>query len=95
MKEFLRKHVPKSDQKEIDEEFKKNDIYTKFMQYKRAKHHNPVYVYGKREQFQADTVKFPDPLMKKASRGITNLLVIIDKRNKKNCLRHVSRIRYD
>lgn len=24
VKEFLRKHVPKSDQKEIDEEFKKN-----------------------------------------------------------------------
>lgn len=63
---------------QVDEELKKNDIYTKFLQYKRAKHHNPVYVYGKREQFQADTVKFPDPLMKKASRGNTNLLVIID-----------------
>lgn len=61
----------------VDEEFKKNDIYTKFKQYKRAKHHNPVYVYRKREQFQADIVKFQDPLMLKAS-GVSNLLVIID-----------------
>ena len=62
----------------IEEQFKKNDIYTKFYQYRKAKHHNPIYVYRKREQFQADTVKFPDPLMMKATNNVGNLLVIID-----------------
>ena len=38
-------------QKDIDDEFKRNDIYSRFKQYKRAKHHNPVYVYKKRELF--------------------------------------------
>ena len=64
--------------KKIDDEFKKNDIYTKFYQYRKAKHHNPIYVYRKREQFQADSVKFPDPLMLKATNNIGYLLVIID-----------------
>ena len=63
---------------QIDTQFKENDIYTKFLQYKRAKHHNPVYVYRKRDQFQADTVKFTDPLMLKATGNVANLLVIID-----------------
>ena len=62
----------------IDEQFKKNDIYTKFYQYRKAKHHNPIYVYRKREQFQADVIKFPDPLMMKATNNVANLLVIID-----------------
>lgn len=63
---------------DIDEQFKKNDIYTKFLQYKRAKHHNPVYVYRKRQQFQADTIKFTDRLMMRATGNVANLLVIID-----------------
>ena len=63
---------------QIDEEFKKNDIYTRFRQYKRAKKHNPVYVYRKREQFQADVIKFTDQSMLRASGNVANLLVIID-----------------
>ena len=62
----------------IDEQFKKNDIYTKFYQYRKAKHHNPTYVYRKREQFQADVIKFPDPLMLEASKNVANLLIVID-----------------
>ncbi len=38
--------------KKIDDEFKKNDIYTKFYQYRKAKHHNPIYVYRKRNSFK-------------------------------------------
>ena len=65
-------------QKDIDDEFKRNDIYSRFKQYKRAKHHNPVYVYKKREQFQADCIKFGDPLMLEATNQTTHLLVVID-----------------
>ena len=66
------------DNKTIDNQFKKNNIYSRFKQYRRLKHHNPVYVYRKREQFQADTIKFNDPLMMRATGNVVYLLVIID-----------------
>ena len=66
------------DKKVIDDQFNKNDIYTRFYTFRKAKLHNPTYVYRKRELWQADVIKFPDPLMKKATGGIANLLVIID-----------------
>ena len=62
----------------INNQFKKNDIYTKFKQYRKARTHNPIYVYRKREQFQADCVKFPDPLMLQATENVGYLLVVID-----------------
>ena len=66
------------DKKVIDDQFDKNDIYTRFYTFRKAKLHNPTYVYRKRELWQADVIKFPDPLMKKATGGIVNLLAIID-----------------
>lgn len=71
-------HYDRISKETIDEEFKKNDIYTRFYQYRRSKYHNPVYVYHKREQFQADTVVFSDPLMMKATKNVKYLLVVID-----------------
>ena len=62
----------------IEEAFKRNDIYTRYYQYRRARYNNPVYVYRKREQFQADVIFFSDPLMVKASKNMKYLLVIID-----------------
>ena len=62
----------------IDKAFKKNNIYTKFFQYRRSKYHNPTYVYRKREQIQVDTIVFPDPLMLKATKNTKYLLVFID-----------------
>ena len=62
----------------IDNEFKKNDIYSKFYQYMKAKFHNPIFVYHKREQFQADVIKFTDPLMMQATKNVANLLVVLD-----------------
>lgn len=70
-------HYSDVSKKDIDQAFVKNDIYTKFHPYKKPREYNPVYVYRKRQLFQADTVKFTDPLMKKAT-GKSNLLVIID-----------------
>ena len=40
--------------KQIEDSFQRNDIYTRFRQFKKAKIHNPVIVYKKRDQFQAD-----------------------------------------
>ena len=70
-------HYEDVSRKTIDEAFKHNDIYSKFKQHKKPRHHNPVYVHRKRQLFQADTVKFNDPLMLEAT-GIPNLIVIID-----------------
>ena len=61
----------------IEEAFQKNDIYTRFVQYKRSKYHNPVYVANKRDQMQADIIMFTDPLMQEASKH-KYLLVVID-----------------
>ena len=61
----------------INEEYKKLDTYSKFKEYRRPKYFNPVYVHGKREQFEADVVKFNDRLMVDAT-GHSNLLVLID-----------------
>ena len=63
--------------KNIDQAFVKNNIYSQFRAYKKPGEYNPVYVYRKRQLFQADTVKFTDPLMQRAT-GKANLLVIID-----------------
>ena len=49
-----------------------------FKQFKRRKTHNPVYVYAKRDQWQADVCYFKDPLMINASGGFRFLLVVID-----------------
>lgn len=62
----------------IDEEFKKNDIYSRFHQYRKSKHYNPTYVYKKRDQFQADCIFFKDALMMKATGNTAYLLVVID-----------------
>lgn len=61
----------------IDEAFEKNDIYTRFIQFKRSKYHNPVYVANKRDQMQADIIMFTDPLMQEASKH-KYLLIVID-----------------
>ena len=71
-------HYKDTPKQTIDKSFKKNDIYSRFFQYKRSKYHNPTYVYRKREQFQADIVMFSDPLMLAATKNTKYLLVVID-----------------
>ena len=60
-------HYKDLDKKTIEEAFTKNDIYTQFYQFRKAKFYNPTYVYRKRELWQADVVKFPDKMMMKAT----------------------------
>jgi hypothetical protein len=64
--------------KEIEENFKHNEIYSRFKQFRKTKKQNPVYVYAKREQFQADVCFFNNPLMVKSTKGVKYLLVVID-----------------
>jgi len=64
--------------KQIDNEFKKIDIYSKFRQYKKPTNYSPIYVRKKRQCFEADIVKFTDRLMLEATKNVANLLTIID-----------------
>ena len=57
---IFRSYKKYGDKKIVNESFKKNDVYTRFKQIRRAKYFNPVYVYRKREQFQADIVFYQE-----------------------------------
>lgn len=57
----------------MDDEFKNIDTYSQFKQYRRNKYHSPVYVYKKRQQFQADNIKFTDQYMLEATGNVANL----------------------
>ena len=47
----------------ISTKLAKNDIYTRFKQYRKPVKYSPIYVFKKRELFQADVVFFTDPEM--------------------------------
>lgn len=64
--------------KQIDSSFHKNDIYTRFRQFRKAKFHNPVIVYKKRDQFQSDICYFNNDLLIHATGGYRYLLCTID-----------------
>ncbi len=56
----------------------KNDIYTRFKQHRKSRKYSPIYVYKKRELFQADVVFFTDPDMVKQNNGYRYLFTCID-----------------
>ena len=64
--------------KQIEDSFQRNDIYTRFRQFKKAKIHNPVIVYKKRDQFQADVCYFNRKEFIQSSNGYKYLLIFID-----------------
>ncbi len=53
-----------------------DDAYTLHREYKKAHRFNPYFVYHRRRQFQADLIDISS--LKRANRGVTFLLVIID-----------------
>ena len=69
----------------MNKKLAESDIYSKFKQYKKIKT-SPIYVYGKRELFQADLAFFTAPHLIKANKGYTYLLCIIDCFTKKTWL---------
>ena len=64
-------------QQAVDEALKQNDIYSRFKKYKRPKKFSPVYVYRKRELFQAD-VGYMRQENSDASGGFKYLFTVID-----------------
>ena len=63
---------------EVSKNLRKNDIYTRYKQYKKARKYSPIYVYKKRELFQADLVSFTNPEYIKANDGYKFLFTTID-----------------
>ena len=61
----------------IDDALEQNDIYSRFKEYKRARKFSPIYIYAKRELFQAD-VGFIDKEYAEASGGYKYIFAVID-----------------
>ena len=64
--------------KEVDKILKNNDIYTRYKQYKKPRKYSPIYVYKRRELFQADLISFTNPEYIKANDGYKYLFTVID-----------------
>ena len=67
-----------STKEEISQNLSKNDIYTRYKQYKKPRKYSPIYVYKPRELFQADLVAFTNPEYIKANDGYKYLFTTID-----------------
>ena len=77
-KKRIKENLPHLRDKEISNFLYKNDIYTRFRQHKTTKKYSPIYVYNKRELFQADVVFFTDKDMVKENLGYRYLFTCID-----------------
>ena len=71
-------HNPKFLKNEIGTFLDKNDIYTRFKSHRKSRTYSPIYVYKKRELFQADVVFFTDPDMVKVNSGYRYMFTCID-----------------
>ena len=76
-KHKLMRHYGRENEERVDAALKENDIYSRFKEYKRARKFSPIYVFSKRELFQAD-VGFIDKEYSEASGGYKYLLIVID-----------------
>ena len=65
-------------EEEINKNLKKSDIFTRYKQYKKPRKYSPIYVYKRRELFQADLIAFTNPEYIKANDGYKYLFTVID-----------------
>lgn len=79
----IQKYMPDLSEKDISKFLDKNDIYTRFKQHRKTKKYSPIYVFKKRELFQADVVFFTDKDMVKDNIGHKYLFTCIDCFSKK------------
>ena len=63
---------------DINKNLKNSDIYTRYKQYKKPRKYSPIYVYRRRELFQADLIAFTNPEYIKANDGYKYLFTVID-----------------
>ena len=73
---LIKQYGSKNEDK-IDETLEHNDIYSRFKEYRRPSKFSPIFVYRKRELFQAD-VGFIDKEYAAASGGYKYIFVVID-----------------
>ena len=64
--------------KRVDDALHKNNVYTRFKEYRKLKTYSPIYVYKKRELFQSDTIFFTNKDLIKANNGYKYLFTTID-----------------
>ena len=64
--------------KKVDKALVKSDIYTRFKQHRKSKKYSPIYVYRKRELFQADVVFFTNKEFVDVNNGYKYLFTVID-----------------
>ena len=69
------RQLPKKDVKEL---LNNNEIYSRFKHHKTSSKYSPIFVYTKRELFQADVVFFTDKDMIKVNSGYKYLFTCID-----------------
>ena len=77
-KKRIQEHNPKLSTKKIEDLLNKNEIYTRFRPHRKASIYSPIYVYQKRELFQADVVFFTDEDMVKVNSGYKYMFTCID-----------------
>ena len=63
---------------EINQFLASNEIFTRFKQHRKNTKFSPIYVYSRRELFQADVIFFTDAEMVKANSGFKYLFTCID-----------------
>ena len=74
----LKENKPDHTENDIKQFLDANEIFTRFKQHRKSKKFSPIYVYSRRELFQADTVFFTDAEMVKANFGFRYLFTCID-----------------
>ena len=77
-KNRIKEHNPKVSTEKIDDLLNKNEIYTRFRPHRKSTRYSPIYVYKKRELWQADVVFFIDTDMVKANSGYKYMFTCID-----------------
>ena len=74
----IKSYNPELTEQEIKDFLSKSEVYSRFQRHKKAKKYSPIFVYTKRELFQADVVFFTDSEMVKANSGFKYLFTCID-----------------
>ena len=74
----VKQYNPNLRHEEIDNFLAKNEIYTRFKQHRKPSKYSPIYVYRKRELFQADVVFFTNEALVAENDGYKYMFTCID-----------------
>ena len=74
----VKEHNRELKNEDIENFLSKNEIYTRFKQHRKASQYSPIYVYRKRELFQADVVFFTNENIVAENNGFKYMFTCID-----------------